>query len=106
MPQAAEAARAQPQAQAKAGAGDPIRERAAASANAAAPARDQAGNAAAETADGLGTADSPAVRDAWLRRIGELLAEGKADDAKASLAEFRRRYPEATLPPELRTLEP
>ena len=46
------------------------------------------------------------MRDAWLRRIGELLAEGKADDAKASLAEFRRRYPEATLPPELRTLEP
>ena len=54
----------------------------------------------------IAAAVAGAVRDAWLRRIGELLAEGKADDAKASLAEFRRRYPEATLPPELRTLEP
>ena len=45
------------------------------------------------------------VRDAWLRRIGELLKQGKHDDAKASLAEFRRRYPDASLPPELRKLE-
>ena len=51
------------------------------------------------------TADSPEVRDAWLRRIGELLKQGKHDDAKASLAEFRRRYPDASLPPELRKLE-
>jgi hypothetical protein len=27
-------------------------------------------------------------------------------EAKASLAEFRRRYPDAALPPELRKLEP
>lgn len=52
------------------------------------------------------TADSPEVREAWLRRIGELLAQGKAEEAKASLAEFRRRYPDAPLPPELRKLEP
>ncbi len=51
------------------------------------------------------TADSPAVRDAWLRRIGELLAQGKRQEAKASLAEFRRRYPAAVLPPALHALE-
>lgn len=52
------------------------------------------------------TMDAPAVRDAWLRRIGELQQQGRVDDAKASLAEFRRRYPDAVLPPELRKLEP
>jgi hypothetical protein len=51
------------------------------------------------------TAASPAVRDAWLRRIGELLEHGKRQDAKASLAEFRRRYPAAVLPPALHALE-
>ena len=52
------------------------------------------------------TMDAPAARDAWLRRIGELQQQGRIDDAKASLAEFRRRYPDAVLPPELRKLEP
>lgn len=52
------------------------------------------------------TMDAPAARDAWLRRIGELQQQGRTEDAKASLAEFRRRYPEAALPPELRKLEP
>ena len=52
------------------------------------------------------TMDAPAARDAWLRRIGELQQQGRVDDAKASLAEFRRRYPDAVLPPELRKLEP
>ncbi|QIL20966.1 hypothetical protein [Thermomonas sp. HDW16] len=52
------------------------------------------------------TADSPVVRDAWLRRIGELLEQGHTEDAKASLKEFRRRYPDAELPPELRKLGP
>ncbi|MDI1253755.1 hypothetical protein [Thermomonas sp.] len=51
------------------------------------------------------TAASPAVRDAWLHRIGELLEQGKRQDAKASLAEFRRRYPAAVLPPALHALE-
>lgn len=103
---------------------DAARERTAA-ANAAAQARDESAKAAdASTLDTIttassenaepeepdedippATADSPDVRDAWLRRIGELLKQGKADDAKASLAEFRRRYPDATLPPELRKLE-
>ncbi|HSD17352.1 MAG TPA: hypothetical protein VLC71_08865 [Thermomonas sp.] len=52
------------------------------------------------------TMDAPAARDAWLRRIGELQQQGRIDDAKASLGEFRRRYPDAVLPPELRKLEP
>lgn len=49
--------------------------------------------------------DSPAVRDAWLHRIVELLDQGKPQEAKASLAEFRRRYPTAELPARLRALE-
>ena len=52
------------------------------------------------------TMNAPAARDAWLRRIGELQQQGRIDDAKASLTEFRRRYPDALLPPELRKLEP
>ncbi|MEO6155465.1 MAG: hypothetical protein ABIP16_07035 [Thermomonas sp.] len=51
------------------------------------------------------TAASPAVRDAWLRRIGQLLEQGSRLEAKASLAEFRRRYPTAVLPPALQALE-
>ena len=52
------------------------------------------------------TVDSPAVREAWLSRIEELLELGRQDEARASLTEFRRRYPHAPLPPALRTLEP
>lgn len=51
------------------------------------------------------TAASPAVRDAWLNRIGELLEQGNRQEAKASLIEFRHRYPAAVLPPRLRALE-
>ena len=52
------------------------------------------------------TMDAPSARDAWLRRIGELQQQGRIDEAKASLAEFRRRYPDAELSAELRKLEP
>lgn len=51
------------------------------------------------------TADSPVVRDAWLHRIGQLLEQGQRQEAKASLTEFRRRYPATVLPPALRALE-
>ena len=51
------------------------------------------------------TMDAPAARDAWLRRIVELLEQERIEDAKASLAEFRRRYPDAELPAKLRKLE-
>jgi len=50
------------------------------------------------------SADSPEVRKAWLSRIRELLDEGKVDAARASLAEFHRRYPGAPLPDDLRPL--
>lgn len=52
------------------------------------------------------TADSPEVREAWLRRIADLVREGRTQEGRASLAEFRRRYPDAPVPPELRTLSP
>jgi len=80
-------------------------------------AQDEAEAAAATTLDTVtevvdeedvppATMDAPAARDAWLRRIGELQQQGRIDEAKASLAEFRRRYPDAVLPQELRKLEP
>lgn len=50
------------------------------------------------------SADSPEVRKAWLARIRELVAEGREEAARASLAEFRRRYPQAPLPDDLRPL--
>ena len=51
------------------------------------------------------TADAPEVREAWLRRIGELQRQGKTAEARASLAEFRHRYPKAVLPAALHALE-
>lgn len=51
------------------------------------------------------TMASPAARDAWLKRIRQLQQQGDLDAARASLAEFRRRYPQATLPSDLRELE-
>lgn len=51
------------------------------------------------------TADAPEVREAWLRRIAQLQREGSTAEARASLAEFRRRYPDLVLPAELRALE-
>ncbi|WP_305037357.1 hypothetical protein [Lysobacter sp. CFH 32150] len=50
------------------------------------------------------TADSPQVREAWLQRIRELAEAGKTDEARASLREFRHRYPAHTLPEDLRAL--
>ena len=50
------------------------------------------------------TADSPAVRDAWLHRIRELQASGDTEAARASLEEFVRRYPSFPLPDDLRPL--
>lgn len=50
------------------------------------------------------TADSPQVRAAWLERVRELLDAGDITAARASLAEFHRRHPDADLPPDLRAL--
>src|SRR5690606_11343726 len=52
------------------------------------------------------TVASPQVRDAWLARIRELAAAGRSDDARASLREFRHRYPDYPLPEDLRALLP
>lgn len=51
------------------------------------------------------TAKDPAVRDAWLRRIRELLEAGDEDAARTSLHAFRERYPRYVLPDDLRALE-
>lgn len=51
------------------------------------------------------TADAPEVRDAWLQRIRELAAAGMLDDARASLREFIRRWPDYPLPDDLRALD-
>ncbi|WP_297830754.1 hypothetical protein [Thermomonas sp.] len=51
------------------------------------------------------TMDSPAVREAWLRRIAELAHAGRLDEARASLKEFRRRYPNEQIPAILHKLE-
>lgn len=51
------------------------------------------------------SADSPQVQQAWLQRIRELIARGQFDDARASLAEYRRRYPDQPLPDDLRALD-
>lgn len=50
------------------------------------------------------TAASPQVRDAWLQRIRELARAGRIADARASLREFRHRYPGFALPDDLRAL--
>ena len=51
------------------------------------------------------TADSPEVRDAWLQRIRELVHEGKVDEARESLGAFRKRYPRADVPEDLRAID-
>jgi TolA-binding protein len=38
----------------------------------------------------------------WLERIEELRKQGKLDEARASLAEFKKRYPDYRLPDSLR----
>lgn len=48
--------------------------------------------------------DSPQVRQAWLQRVRQLVAEGRPDAARDSLREYQRRYPKATLPDDLRAL--
>ncbi|WP_242108083.1 hypothetical protein [Luteimonas aquatica] len=52
------------------------------------------------------SADSPQVREAWLRRVRELVARGERDAARDSLREYHRRYPEAEIPDDLRQLLP
>ena len=48
--------------------------------------------------------DSPQVRQAWLQRVRQLIAEDRPDAARDSLREYQRRYPKAPLPDDLRAL--
>lgn len=59
---------------------------------------------APDDGDPPASADAPEVRAAWLARVRELLDAGRIGEAKASLAEFHRRHPQAELPPDLRAL--
>ncbi|HWA14160.1 MAG TPA: hypothetical protein VHA15_13795 [Burkholderiales bacterium] len=48
----------------------------------------------------------PMPAEPWLRQIEALVAQGRETQAKAQLAEFRKRYPGYRLPEALRALEP
>jgi hypothetical protein len=50
------------------------------------------------------TADSPQVREAWLKRIRELVHDGHVEQARESLHAFRARYPGVVVPEDLRAL--
>lgn len=50
-------------------------------------------------------ANSPQVREAWLQRIRELIAEGHPQQARDSLDEFQRRYPDQPLPDDLQRFQ-
>jgi len=52
------------------------------------------------------TADDASVRDAWLQRIRTLLANGKREEARRSLAEYHARFPATPVPDDLRPLLP
>ena len=51
-------------------------------------------------------ADRDLAPDKWLERIEELRKQGRIDEARASLAEFRKRYPDFKLPETLRNFAP
>ncbi len=72
---------------------------------AAAPARAASAADAVEVDEPPATMNSPSARKAWLRRISELVHAGRNEEARASLAEFRRRYPNERIPAELKVLE-
>ena len=50
------------------------------------------------------TVQDTSVRNDWLKRIRELMAQGDRDGARGSLQEYRARYPDATIPADLQPL--
>jgi hypothetical protein len=46
-------------------------------------------------------AAEPPEAERWLQRIRELLADGRRAEARRELADYRRRYPQLPLPPDL-----
>ncbi|NBR28836.1 MAG: hypothetical protein EBT83_10590, partial [Betaproteobacteria bacterium] len=76
---------------------------------AAAPAARVAAAPAARVAEKSGKETAGVVEemtrmapDKWIARIEELRQAGRLDEARAGLAEFRRRYPDFVLPAALR----
>lgn len=50
------------------------------------------------------TVQDASVRNDWLKRIRELVANGDREGARASLQEYKSRYPDATIPADLQPL--
>ncbi len=50
------------------------------------------------------TVQDASVRNDWLKRIRELVAKGDRDAARASLREYRSRYPDIPVPADLQPL--
>ena len=50
------------------------------------------------------TVQDTSVRNDWLKRIRELMAQGDRDGARSSLLEYKTRYPDATIPSDLQPL--
>ncbi len=50
------------------------------------------------------TVQDTSVRNDWLKRIRELMAQGDRDGARSSLQEYKTRYPDATIPADLQPL--
>lgn len=65
----------------------------------AAPAAEQAASARAETRSALGAlAASP---EQWLQGIADLRRQGRHEEAERQLEDFRKRYPDYRIPPEI-----
>lgn len=50
------------------------------------------------------TVQDTSVRNDWLKRIRELMAQGDHDGARSSLQEYRARYPDVAIPADLQPL--
>lgn len=57
---------------------------------------------AAQSAKGKLERDAELTPDKWLARIEEMRKQGRLDEARASLLEFKKRYPDYRLPESLR----
>jgi TolA-binding protein len=49
--------------------------------------------------------NEPQTREQWIAVIQHLLNEDRHDDAVQALAEFKKRFPDDELPPDLRDLK-
>jgi hypothetical protein len=67
---------------------------------------EQAAGVAKQSAQSMPAAEDALVLEpqAWIERILALRREGRMQEAQRSLEQFRRRYPDYRLPPELAAL--